>query len=548
MPAPGYNEGKLRFNWNTPIHLSPTQKGVIYLGSQYLFRSRDRGDTWERISPDLTTNDKDKQKQEESGGVTVDNSSAEMHTTIFSISESPKDANTIWVGTDDGNVQLTRDGGKTWTNVVGNITGLPKNAWVAYLDASSHDEGTVFATFDLHTFGDLRPYAYKTTDFGKTWASLVASDAPVRGYAHVLRQDLVNPDLLFLGTEFGLWISLDGGKQWAQYKGRDFPNVAVRDIAIHPRDNDLVVATHGRGIWIVDDITPLRALTPDVLTKDVAFLQTAPVEQKINAFGGWSNGDAAFVGPNPPGDAVITYYQRRRHIFGDLKMDVLGPDGKVIGTVPSSKRRGLSRTTWSMRVKAPTVPPAATAAFEASRGPRVLPGTYTVRMVKDQSTYTTPLVIVPDPRTKHTAADRQAQFDLSMKLHAQLGEMSKVVDRINSVRTALDDRASKLPASDALAKKLRTASAQVDEIRKRIVATKEGGMITGEERLREFLTSLYGDISFYDGRPSVAQAERADSLAHELADVVRDFDAWAARELPAINAALAKKKLDPIKA
>src|SRR4029079_9379942 len=158
------------------------------------------------------------------------NSSAEMHTTIYSIAESPKNADVIWAGTDDGNVQLTRDGGKTLTNVRGNIAGLPKNAWVSYLDASSHDEGTVFATFDLHTFGDLRPYAYKTTDFGKTWTSLVAADAPVRGYAHVLRQDLANPDLPFLGTEFGLWISLDGGKQWAQYKGRDFPNVAVRDI------------------------------------------------------------------------------------------------------------------------------------------------------------------------------------------------------------------------------------------------------------------------------------------------------------------------------
>jgi len=547
MPAPGYKEGKLRFNWNTPIHLSPTQKGTIYLGSQFLFRSRDHGHSWDRISPDLSTKDPEKQKQEQSGGVTVDNSSAEMHTTIYAIAESPKNADVIWAGTDDGNLQLTRDGGKTWTNVAGNITGLPKSAWVSYLDASSHDEGTLFATFDLHTFGDMRPYAYKTTDFGKTWTSLVAADGPVRGYAHVIKQDLVNPDLLFLGTELGLWITLDAGKQWAQYKGGEMPNVAVRDLAIHPRDNDLVIATHGRGIWIVDDITPLRALTPDVLAKEVAFLQTAPVQQRINAFGGWVDGDAVYVGPNSPNDAVITYYQRRRHIFGDLKMDVAGPDGKVIGTVPSSKRRGLSRANWAMRVKAPTVPPAATAAFEAARGPRVLPGTYKVRMVKDQATYTTPLEIVPDPRSTHSAADRKAQFDLAMKLHAQLGEMTKVVERINGVRLALEDRASKLPAADALAKRLRGASSQVDEIRKRIVATKEGGMITGEERLREFLTSLYGDVVFYDGAPSVAQTERADALARELADVARDFDAWTARELPAINAALVKKKLEPIK-
>src|ERR1051326_3513246 len=166
----------MRYNWNTPIHISPTQRGVIYIGSQVLNRSRDRGQTWERISPDLTTNDPEKQKQEQSGGVTPDNSAAEMHTTIYAIAESPKNANVIWAGTDDGNLQLTRDGGKKWTNVVGNIQGLPKNAWVSYLDASHFDEGTAYATFDLHTFGDLRPYVYKTADFGKTWTPLVGAD------------------------------------------------------------------------------------------------------------------------------------------------------------------------------------------------------------------------------------------------------------------------------------------------------------------------------------------------------------------------------------
>ncbi|PYS96000.1 MAG: hypothetical protein DMF65_13575 [Acidobacteria bacterium] len=246
------------------------------MGAQFLFRSRDHGQTWERISPDLTTNDPEKQKQEQSGGVTVDNSAAEMHTTIYSISESPRNANLVWVGTDDGNVQITRDGGKTWTNVVGNIRGLPKNAWVSYIDAGHFEEGTAYATFDAHTFGDMRPYVYKTTDFGQTWTPLVSEGSPVRGYAHVVKEDLVRPDLLFVGTEFGLWVSLDGGRQWAQYKGGDMPSVAVRDLAIHPRDHDLVIATHGRGIWIIDDITPLRALTPDALAKEVFFIQARP--------------------------------------------------------------------------------------------------------------------------------------------------------------------------------------------------------------------------------------------------------------------------------
>ena len=546
QPLPRYQEKKLRFNWNTPIHISPTQRGTIYLGAQVLFRSRDFGQTWERISPDLSTNDPAKQQQELSGGITVDNSAAEMHTTIYAIAESPKDGNVIWAGTDDGNVQVTRDGGRTWTNVVANIAGLPKNAWVSGIEAGHFDAGTVYATFDLHTFGDMRPYAYKSTDYGSTWSPVVTPDSPVRGYAHVIKEDLVNKDLLFLGTEFGLWVSLDGGKRWAHYKGGDFPTVAVRDLAIHPRDHDLVIGTHGRGIWIIDDISSLRALTPAVLASAVAFLPARPTVQRLNASGGWSNGDAVYVGPNPPGDAVITYYLRKRHILGDMKIEVFDANGRSVGTLPTTKRRGLSRVTWSMRLPAPKVPPAASAAFGAAFGPRVLPGTYTIKMTKDTATYTTQLVVVPDARSTHTAEDRRAGFDLAVKLTGTLADMTFAVERMNGVRQALDDRAGRLSANDAVARRLRAASAAVDVLRKRIVATKEGGMITGEERLRENLADLYSNIVFYDGRPSQTQVERADALARELADVVREFDAWSTRELAGINADLTRKRLEQI--
>jgi photosystem II stability/assembly factor-like uncharacterized protein len=546
-PLPQYKEGKLRYNWNTPIHLSPKNDGTIYIGAQFLFRSRDHGQTWERISPDLTTNDPEKQKQEQSGGVTVDNSAAEMHTTIYAIAESPKDSNTVWVGTDDGNVQITRDGGKNWTNVVGNIQGLPKNAWVSSIEAGHFDQGTAYATFDVHTFGDMRPFVYKTTDFGQTWTPVVAGDGPVRGYAHVVKEDLVKKDLLFVGTEMGLWVSLDGGKQWAQYKGGELPNVAVRDLAIHPRDHDLVIATHGRGIWIVDDITPLRALTPETLTKEALFVQARPSVQSISGGGGWANGDAVFVGPNPTDEAVITYYQKKRHIFGDLKIEVFDSSGKLLSTVPSSKRRGLNRATWPMRLKPPKVPRAASAAFGAAVGPRLLPGTYTVKMTKDKQIYTTQFQVVTDPRSNRTPEDRRAELDLSMKLYDLLSNMTFNVERINDARLALDDRASKLPANDPLVKSLVTASAAVDELRKKIVATKEGGAITGEERLRENLADLYGNVVGYEGRPTATQVQRTDVLARELADVVRDFDAWLAKELVPVNSDLEKKKLETIK-
>src|SRR5579864_4946612 len=546
QPLPNYNEKKLRFNWNTPIHMSPNEKGTIYIGAQFLFRSRDHGQSWERISPDLTTNDPEKQKQEESGGVTVDNSSAEMHTSIYSISESPKNGQLIWVGTDDGNLQITRDGAKTWTNVVGNIAGLGKNSWVSTVEASRYDEATAYATFDRHTFGDLKPYAFKTTDYGQTWTALPLSESGVRGYAHVIKEDSVNPKLLFLGTEFGLWISVDGGQRWAQYRGSNFPAAAVHDVVVHPREGDLVIATHGRGIWIIDDISPLRTLTPDLMSQEATLISGRPAMQYFENFGGWSEGNETFNGRNRPEEAQITYYQKGRHIFGDLKIEILDQDGKLLDTVAGSKHRGLNRASWSMHIKAPAVPPAATALFEAAQGPRVLPGTYTVKMTKGDHVYTEQLKVVLDPRAKFSVEDRKAQFDLVMKIYKTIEHMTWSVEAIEGVRDAANARAAKLPAKDPLRSQLEQLAKKCDELRSKIVATKEGGMITGEERIRELLGQVYGAVNGYEGRPADYQAARADSLARELEDVINDFQKLTQKELAGINAGLKKKKLDAI--
>jgi hypothetical protein len=275
-------------------------------------------------------------------------------------------------------------------------------------------------------------------------------------------------------------------------------------------------------------------------------MKARPTVQRIGAFGGWVNGDAAFVGQNPPDDAVITYYLQKRHIFGDMKLEVLDSTNAVVATLPSTKRRGLSRVTWSMRLKPPTVPAAASSAGGASVGPRLLPGTYTVRMTKDKDVYSMPLKVVSDPRVTHSLADRRAQFALATKLANLLSEMSVVVDRLNSVRLGLDQRASTLPPGDALSARLHSSSEAVDAIRRKIVATKEGGMITGEERLRENLADLYGDVNGYDGRPTQTQIDRAEAIARELADIERDYDAWLAREMGGINAALTTKKMEVV--
>ena len=545
-PFPNYGEGKLRFNWNTPIYLSPNEKGTIYIGTQYLFRSRNHGQSWERISPDLTTNDPEKQKQEESGGVTVDNSAAEMHTTIYSISESPKNGQIIWVGTDDGNVQITRDGARNWTNVISHVPDLAKNSWVSWVEASHFDEATAYATFDRHTFGDLTPFAYKTSDYGQTWKALPLAASGVRGYVHVIKEDPVDSNLLFLGTEFGLWISVDGGQRWAQYKGSDFPAVAVRDIVVQERESDLVLATHGRGIWIIDNIEPLRALTPDLMGKDAALIEGRPGVQYISADASWPQGDETYIGPSRPADAGITYYQKRRHIFGDLKIEIFDQNGKLMDTIPGSKHRGLNRASWSMRIKPPIVPPAANALFSASQGPRVLPGTYTVKMTKGDQTYTESLKVVLDPRVKFTEDDRKAQFDLAMKVYNLIEHMTYAVDAIEAVRDAANARAGKLSEKDPVRAQLQKLASDVDQLRSKIVATKEGGAITGEERIREHLGELYGFVNQYEGRPTNEQAQRADSLGRDLEDVINDFQKQTNASLPAVNAALKKKKLDPI--
>jgi hypothetical protein len=392
----------------------------------------------------------------------------------------------------------------------------------------------------------MDPHVYKTNDYGKTWTPVVGPDSGVRGFAHVIKEDTVSPNLLFLGTESGLWISLDDGKHWAQYKGHEFPSVPVRDIVVHSRESDLVVATHGRGIWIIDDITPLRKLTPEVMAKDVVFLQGRPPQQRLVSNGGWAEGSATFNGPNSPDAAAITYYQKKRHIFGKMKIEVFDSQGKLVDTLAPNSRRGISRVDWAMRLKAPRVPAAATAAFEAAQGPRVVPGTYTVKMTRGTETYTTQLVVQQDPRAKFTPEDRQLEFDAAMRVYNFLGDMTFGADRISAMHDALLERSAKIKNEASLAQRLQQAASSLDELRKKIVSTKEGGAVTGEIRIREYTTELYGDILNYEGRPTDYQAARIDSLKKELADVSTQFDAFVSKELASINKSLTRKKMEAI--
>jgi photosystem II stability/assembly factor-like uncharacterized protein len=546
QPTAGYKE-KLRYNWNTPIALSPNEKGTIYIGSQFLFRSRDHGVTWDRISPDLTTNDPVRQRQEESGGITVDNSSAEMNTTIYSISESPRAAGQIWIGTDDGNVQITRDAGRNWANLTPNL-GMPAGNWISWVEASRFDPAVAYVTDDRHAYGDMQPYLYRTADYGRTWQRLVGpGTAGVRGYAHVIKEDRLNPNILFLGTEFGLYVSLNRGQSWAQFKPNNFPDgVAVRDIALQDREDDLLLATHGRGIWVVDDISPLRSLSAPILASTVSLVPSRPLEQRIEGNGGWAEGDASYAGENPADGAVITYYQKARHVIGRMKLEILDSSGKVVDELPTSKRRGLNRVVWSMRTKPPLVPPAASLAGSSTQGERFLPGTYTVRLTKAGQVVSEPLTISLDRRATFNVADRQAQFAASERVKGLFARMSKVVAEINGVR----QQASALSASSSAPADVKAAAAQLsdkaDTLRKQIVATKEGGAITGEERLREHVDQIYGAINSVEDRPTAYQMARIDALDRELSEVEKQWAAMQAADVASFNAKLKAANLPPL--
>ncbi len=545
-PLPRATEPEFRFNWNAPIHLSPNHPGTIYLGGQFLFRSRDHGESWDRISPDLTTNDPVRQHQETSGGLTIDNSDAEKYETIYTIAESQKNGDVIWAGTDDGNVQVTRDGGKHWTNVVKNIPGLPPNTWVSTIEASHFDPAVAYAAFDGHAAGDMKTYVYGTRDFGKTWTSLTTPE--MNGYAHVVREDLVNANLLFVGTEFGLFVSIDRGAHWAQFKG-GLPNVAVRDLAIHPRESDLILATHGRGIYILDDLTPIRALTPEILAKDFAMLPSRPSVLTLPAAEQRFDGDSEFRGRTPPEAASIAYYQKKRHIFGDLKLEIYDDKGGLLTAIQGDKRRGLNRVPWPERAKPPKVPPAAGLVENQFLffGPQVQEGTYTVKVTKGKETYPVEVVMVPDPRSKSTPADRELQHKTVMQLYNMLAQLTYVVDSANDLRDQARQRAA--TATDSQVKdRLNGLAQKLEDFRSTLVSVKEGGMITGEKKLREHLGELYGAVNQYSGPPTQSQTESTSVLQKKLDDAGAKLQSIISTDLPSLNSVLQGKNLEVLKA
>jgi len=508
LPQKGYP--KLRWNWNAPMTVSAHQPDRFYMGSQFVHRSEDMGDTWKIISPDLTTNDPAKQNQESSGGLSKDNSGAENHTTIFTIAESPLDENVIWVGTDDGNVQVTQDGGGSWTNTSMNINGLPQHIWTYHIEASIFNKGTAYAVFDGHTMNDMNPYAYKTTDFGKTWTNIITDD--VVGFVRNIQEDYVNPDLLFLGTEFGLHITINGGKKWHKFTN-NMPAVAVHFIDLQKKTNDVVMGTHGRGVIIIDDISPLRELKQEVLQKNVHFFANKPtIINEEGSFASRFGRETQFRGQNKSNAVQIKYYLKKRHTFGKMTLEIQDMNGKVMSELGPGKSKGINIVNWNYRIKQPKMAKGKTFSFGGFTSPKVEAGTYKVVLKKGKDTYEHPFEVIYDPKSTLSAEDRVAKHKATMKMYDMTQELAYMVYELDAI------------AEKATGLKNKKLTSSLTKLKESLVITTGDNYVgSAEPQLREKMSDLYSKIASSYDKPSASELESLSIVEERFNKAKKDY-------------------------
>lgn len=336
---------QFRFNWSSPFIISPNHPQTVYFGSNHLFRSTDRGDTWRIISPDLTTNDPELRNTSKGGGLTNSNTGGENHFTIITICESPINDQLLWVGTDDGNVQVSRNGGHDWENVKPNIQGVPDKIWVSRVEASHHEEGTAYVTLDNHRYDDNKPYVFVTTDYGKTWKN-ISTNLPEKYSVYVIKEDPVSENLLFVGTEESVYTSINGGQSWNRMKS-NLPTVAIHDLVIHPREGDLIAGTHGRSIWIMDDISPLRQLSEEISNKSLHIFDQKQATKWISINTGRKQPAFEFHGDNPPNGAILNFYVGDNMPKAAL-LKVMNSDDQLVFERKLKVHHGVNRTIWSL--------------------------------------------------------------------------------------------------------------------------------------------------------------------------------------------------------
>lgn len=501
------NGEKLRFNWNAGIAQDPFDAKTIYFGSQYLHKSTSRGDAWQIISPDLTTNDPEKHKQHESGGLTFDVTGAENYTSILCIAPSPLEQGFIWVGTDDGNLQITKDGGQNWENVVSKLKGAPEGAWIPQIHVSEHQAGEAFVVLNDYRRGDWTPYVYHTQDYGASWKRL-AED--VWGYALAVVQDPVAPNLLFLGTEFGLYVSVDYGETWTKWN-ENFPTVSTMDMKIHPREHDLVIGTFGRAIFVLDDIRPLREIAQEgtaILSKTIHAFPTpdAILAKYQQAAGTRFAANATFIGENRPSGGMITYSVGSFHpdSSNKVRVEILDAAGNVTRTFSTkAKNKGINRVQWDLRAKGVRFPGSKKpkAGADEPSGLNVLPGTYTVRLTYQEQTAETTINVILDPRLNISMEALTAKRSVLEQNQQNIAKATEAVDRIDESKKSikvLEDRFqdSEEEAVKALLEEAKKIKSDLDSLREMFVGPED---IQGIIRESEVVSGKLGYAAYVLG-------------------------------------------------
>jgi hypothetical protein len=530
--------------------ISPHNADVLYTSGEMVFKSTDHGRSWSAISSDLTRNDKS--KQESSGGpITKDNTSVEFYNTVFTIAESPKQKDLLWVGTDDGLIQLSPDGGKSWQNVT--PKGIPEWSLVSLIEASPHEAASAYAAIDCHKLDDLKPYIYKTSDFGKTWLKLTKG-IPEGAYVHVVREDPMKPGMLYAGTETGVFISYDAGANWQSLQ-LNLPVSPVHDLVL--KNNDLVVATHGRSFWILDDISPLRQLPGHSPEGEMLLLNPAPT-YRVHFPDQFERHRP--IGENPPNGAIVTYFFKSAP-KGEVTLEILDDKGALVRRYSSVEKKqsetppewpdllppqevipvvaGFNRFTWDLRYDGPHKLPGEVLAEFRSRGPMAPPGNYQVKLSSDGKSLTVPLQLKMDPRVSVSAADMAKEFELELKIRDALSSIHETIQEIRETHVQLRGLRSRLEdpryksvsdAAESLDKKLTPIEEQLLQVNAKSSEANLNYPNMADEQLHYLVFSVE-----VDDAPTQQQYAVFEALSQQAAPLIAKWKEIRSSDLVALN-------------
>jgi photosystem II stability/assembly factor-like uncharacterized protein len=557
----GVKDMKYRMGWTEPVVISAHNPDVIYTGAQMVFKTTDHGMSWTAISPDLTRNDISKQ-QSSGGPISKDNTSVEYYDTVFTIAESPLQKDLLWVGTDDGLVQITRDGGKSWNNIT--PKGTPEWSLISLIEASPHEAGTAYVAVDCHKLDDVKPYIYRTSDFGKTW-SQITNGIPNGAYVHAVREDPKLKGLLYAGTETGLYVSWDNGANW-QSVMLNLPNTPIHDLVV--KNDDLVVATHGRSFWVLDDLGPVRQLN-SANKNSVVLLYKPAMTYRMHWPEDYEKRQP--VGQNPPKGAALSYYFQSKP-KGEVKLEILDAKGQLVRSLSSIDKKeeetppewpdearpeekipaeqGMNRFAWDLRYQGAHKLPGEVSGETRSRGPMAPPGNYQVRLVAEGKSYTVPLELKMDPRIKVAEADIQKEFELQLQMRDELSAIHDAVreirdtrGQIKTLRTRLEDVKFKpvIDTADALDQKAKPIEEQLLQVQ---VKSSEANL-NYPVLIDEQLHGLVSSVSF-DGLPTQQQYAAFESLKGQAAPLLAKWKELRSTDLVALNDVMRKENVPAI--